>query len=180
MSSMPPPPPPPPSWGQQPPGYPAYSPGPATNYAGFGARLGAVIIDGIIGALFSLPAILVLFAGPKTIGTCTINGEESLCRVPTGATILLAVALGFGLGIGYLVIYCRKVAAGQSWGHKATGIRIVDANTGGSISAGKVFGRQLARIVSGFVCYLGYLWMLWDPRKQTWHDKIVSTVVVRA
>ncbi|MFM8387932.1 MAG: RDD family protein, partial [Actinomycetota bacterium] len=24
---------------------------------------------------------------------------------------------------------------------------------------------------------LGYLWMLWDSEKQTWHDKMVSSVV---
>lgn len=181
MSSMPPPPPPPPppSWGQQPPGFPAYSAGPSANYAGFAARLGAVIVDGIVGAIFSLPAILLLFAGPKSTGTCTVDGESTLCRVPSLGTVLLTLVLGFTLTIVYVVVYCRKVAAGQSWGHKAMGIRIVDANTGASISAGRVFGRQLSRIVSGFICYLGYLWMLWDGRKQTWHDKIVGTVVVR-
>jgi uncharacterized RDD family membrane protein YckC len=30
------------------------------------------------------------------------------------------------------------------------------------------------------VLYLGYLWPLWDPRKQTFADKIVGSVVVRA
>ena len=34
------------------------------------------------------------------------------------------------------------------------------------------------RIVSGFVCLLGYLWMLWDRERQTWHDKVANTVVV--
>jgi hypothetical protein len=29
------------------------------------------------------------------------------------------------------------------------------------------------------VCYLGYLWMLWDDQKQTWHDKIVDSAVIR-
>jgi uncharacterized RDD family membrane protein YckC len=26
---------------------------------------------------------------------------------------------------------------------------------------------------------LGFLWMLWDPNKQTWHDKVAQTYVVR-
>jgi hypothetical protein len=30
------------------------------------------------------------------------------------------------------------------------------------------------------VCLLGYLWALWDERKQTWHDKVVNSIVVRA
>ena len=107
-------------------------------------------------------------------------GFTRLCNLPTAATFGLAILLWAVGGLAYIVIYCRKVAAGQSWGHKAMGIRIIDANTGSTISAGRVFGRQLARIVSGCVCYLGYLWMLWDGRKQTWHDKIVGTVVVKA
>ena len=28
------------------------------------------------------------------------------------------------------------------------------------------------------MCYLGYFWMLWDGEKQTWHDKLATTVVV--
>jgi uncharacterized RDD family membrane protein YckC len=28
--------------------------------------------------------------------------------------------------------------------------------------------------------YLGLLWVLWDPQKQGWHDKMAGTVVVRA
>ena len=28
--------------------------------------------------------------------------------------------------------------------------------------------------------YLGWFWMLWDPQKQTWHDKVANTFVVPA
>jgi uncharacterized RDD family membrane protein YckC len=38
--------------------------------------------------------------------------------------------------------------------------------------------RELGRILSAIPFYLGYLWMLWDPEKQTWHDKLVRSVVV--
>lgn len=31
----------------------------------------------------------------------------------------------------------------------------------------------------GFVGLLGFLWMIWDPRKQGWHDKIAGTYVVK-
>jgi uncharacterized RDD family membrane protein YckC len=164
-----------------PPGYQPYGAamyGP--NYAGFGARLGAYIIDGLIGILFDIPAIVALFAGPRHYVDCTVNGDPGTCHVPTGGTIGLTALLALAGGLAYLIIYCRMVSRGHSWGQKATGIRVADANTGQNISAGRAFGRQLAKILSGFLCGLGYWWMLWDPRKQTWHDKIVSTVVVRA
>ena len=41
-------------------------------------------------------------------------------------------------------------------------------------------GTRFALAVVRFLPGLGYLWALWDNRKQTWHDKVVSTVVVRA
>jgi uncharacterized RDD family membrane protein YckC len=150
------------------------------NYAGFGGRLGALIIDGLIGAIFAIPAIVALFAGPKHLGTCTVNGNEQLCDVPNGATVAITVLLGAVGAIAYLVLFCRKVGAGQSWGMKATNIRLVDANTGQPVGTGRAVGWYFAHIVSGFICYLGYLWMLWDARKQTWHDKIVGTVMIRA
>ena len=29
-------------------------------------------------------------------------------------------------------------------------------------------------------CFLGLFWMLWDRRKQTWHDRAANSLVVRA
>ena len=40
-------------------------------------------------------------------------------------------------------------------------------------------GRYFARWLSAIPLLLGYFWMLWDPKKQTWHDKLVSTIVVK-
>jgi uncharacterized RDD family membrane protein YckC len=34
-------------------------------------------------------------------------------------------------------------------------------------------------IVSTIVLLLGFFWMIWDKRKQTWHDKAVSSLPVR-
>ena len=52
--------------------------------------------------------------------------------------------------------------------------------TGEPIGIGKALGRQLfASFISGQIFSLGYLWMLWDDKKQTWHDKIVGSVVIK-
>ena len=99
-----------------------------------------------------------------------------VAQASNGLGVLLYIA---GL-IAFVVLYCKKVSEGQSWGQKAAGVRIVDAATGDRLSAGRVFLRQICRVVSGFLCGLGYLWMLWDGKKQTWHDKIVGTVVLTA
>lgn len=39
--------------------------------------------------------------------------------------------------------------------------------------------RGLASAFSFIVLFLGFFWMIWDREKQTWHDKIAGTVVVR-
>ena len=39
--------------------------------------------------------------------------------------------------------------------------------------------RGLASALSVIVLFLGFLWMIWDQEKQTWHDKIAGTVVIR-
>lgn len=176
-----PPPPPPTGGGEPPPGYQAYNQyGAAPQYAGFGSRLGAYFIDGLIGGLFSLPAIIAIFAGPKHIDECTIDGRDRLCEVPDNSTIAIAVVLGVAAFVAYLVIYTRMVGKGQSWGQKAVGIRVVDADTGQPIGTGRAVGRYFGRLISGAICYLGFLWMLWDSRKQTWHDKMVNSIVVRS
>ena len=178
----PPPPPPPPPGFIPPPSYQAYpqqyDAGP--QYASFGARLGAWIIDGLAGVVFLIPALVVVLSGPRHVQRCTINNQPRLCDVPTGPTIALGVLLGVAGAIAYLVFFCRKVSRNQSWGMKATGIRVVDAEQGRPISAVRALGWQLAHVFSGFFCYLGYLWMLWDKRNQTWHDKIAKTVVIKA
>ena len=102
--------------------------------------------------------------------------------MPTGGTwaafaVLLIAAFVAG------VIYYGKLDGGPSGatvGKKALGIQVVDKDGGGPIGTGRGVGRYFARILSGLVCYLGYLWMLWDPEKQCWHDKLVNCYVVKA
>jgi uncharacterized RDD family membrane protein YckC len=36
--------------------------------------------------------------------------------------------------------------------------------------------RQIAHLVDSLICYIGYLFPLWDRKRQTIADKIVSTV----
>ena len=58
------------------------------------------------------------------------------------------------------------------------GIRLVKVSTGQPMGAGLCFVRQLAHYVDSLVCYLGWLWPLWDSRNQTLADKIMNTVVI--
>jgi uncharacterized RDD family membrane protein YckC len=81
------------------------------------------------------------------------------------------------LGLGYYS-YLEGSPSGQTVGKRAMSIRVVDFGTGGAIGPSRALIRYLGRIVSAIPCGLGYFWMLWDAEKQTWHDKIATTVVV--
>jgi uncharacterized RDD family membrane protein YckC len=119
--------------------------------AGFWRRFAAALIDGII--------VLVVLG------------------------VLSAIVKGAGYGIGLLLsiayfVYFEGGETGQTPGKRALGIRVVDFSTGGPIGYGRAFVRWIGRIISSAVVYLGYLWMLWDREKQTWHDKLANDVVV--
>ena len=126
--------------------------GPSGPRAGFGARFGAALIDGILLGVIG-------FALRAAIGQGAGSGVE------------LAIGIAY---FGYL----EGSASGQTLGKRAAGIRVIDYETGGSIGFGRAVVRYFARILSALPCLLGYFWMLWDKEKQTWHDKIVGDVVV--
>jgi uncharacterized RDD family membrane protein YckC len=67
---------------------------------------------------------------------------------------------------------------GQSAGMRILGIRIVRVD-GRPFTIKDAALRHLAGYpLSMAVFFLGFLWMLWDPRQQGWHDKLASTIVV--
>jgi uncharacterized RDD family membrane protein YckC len=126
--------------------------GPSGPRAGFWRRFGAAFIDGLI---IGVPiAILALIAANDAISF-----------------------LWIAVGLAYFT-YFEGSESGQTVGKRAVGIRVIDFSSGGSIGYGRAALRWVGRLISSIPCYLGYLWMLWDKEKQTWHDKIANDVVV--
>lgn len=64
-------------------------------------------------------------------------------------------------------------------GKMAIGVTIVDARTGGQPSTKQFVIRYFAYGLSLLALGLGYLWIVFDARKQGWHDKLADTVVVK-
>lgn len=164
-----------------PPGYVPYSESrPTFVYAGWWRRAGAFALDAVVAYAFYLPAFLYGLLGPQEDAACLAdNGGLVVCSEPTSATAIAVVGLAILGVVGFLVLYCTMASRGGSIGHRAVGVRIVDARTGDRVGAWRIFGRRVASYLSSLPCYLGFLWPLWDQRKQTWHDMIAKTVVVR-
>ena len=100
----------------------------------------------------------------------------------TAGTVPMMIGLAVMLaGLGW-TIYNRWVVGGrtgQSLGKRVTKIQLISEQTGQPIGALNAFVRDLVHILDG-MAYVGFLWPLWDDRKQTFSDKIVKTIVVRA
>ena len=89
---------------------------------------------------------------------------------------LPAMALNNLVGILYIVLMIGLL--GQTLGMMAMGIRCIRPD-GSPVGIPRALLRWIVAQISGLVIALGYLWMLWDERNQTWHDKAADSVVVR-
>ena len=57
---------------------------------------------------------------------------------------------------------------------------VVHKDTEETLSLGSMFLREIVgKAISGMVFSLGYIWILIDADKQGWHDKLVSSIVVK-
>ena len=126
--------------------------GPSGPRAGFWRRFAAKLIDGILLGIVDL-ILLAIF--------------------PRGLYYALSLIVNYGY-----YTYLEGRQQGQTVGKMALGIRVYDFARGGPIGYGRAFIRWIGRIVSSVAVFIGYLWMLWDKERQTWHDKFANAVVV--
>jgi uncharacterized RDD family membrane protein YckC len=77
-----------------------------------------------------------------------------------------------------VVYFTLLEGRGQTVGKILVHIRVVSIDDGQPIGYRRALIRDLARTLSWIPFGLGYLWMLWSPQKQTWHDVLSHAVVV--
>ena len=69
---------------------------------------------------------------------------------------------------------------GQSPGKRVAGTKLLREADGQPLGFGNAFLRAVLHVVDAAPCGLGFFWPIWDPKRQTFADKIVSSVVIRA
>jgi uncharacterized RDD family membrane protein YckC len=126
---------------------------------------------------FLLDYILTLLAPALTL-VLAVYVKRRLMS-PTAATAIEVVgylATAVVIFFNYLHFYLRR---GQSFGKRFIGVRVV--RTDGrpldyqTVVLRHIVGYPLSTLLFG----LGIAWMLWDGRRQGWHDKLAKTVVVK-
>lgn len=135
---------------------------PAGGLADGGQRFGAYLLDSMV---LAIPMFFLLSIVGAT-ESATWAGFWLLALVLCPATYFISAWATTGRTIGY----------------RAMGLRLARSD-GGQVS----LGAAIARYVTLFACMmfffpgiLGAMWMLWDDKRQGWHDKVADTVVVRS
>jgi uncharacterized RDD family membrane protein YckC len=141
------------------------------------------------------------YAGAAASGPLASWGQRVVGYLIDAAIVLVVAIVGFFIGIVlavisdvlgavyFFVFYVAITVAwfyfgflvganGRSPGMALTGLRCISAENGQLIGGGMGVVRTLCHIVDSLICYIGWLFPLWDPQRQTIADKIVKTVVV--
>ena len=138
----------------------------ALEYAGFWIRLAAFFIDAVIMSV----VFQVLF---PFRGMAFGNMEKYWYFIPL---ITLSNLLSGLATVAYSVAFWTW--RGQTPGMMVLNTKVLRGN-GSQMTFGYALLRYLGYIVCGMMLGTGFLWIIWDPRKQGIHDKIADTVVVK-
>lgn len=179
-------PPPPPGYYPPPlPGYYPYPPGgygypaalPQQAYASWLTRAAAYLID-------SVPIAVLVFAGQMSLlGTattadCADARYSGTCTAqPSGVGVASMVLFSFAALAFWIWNYgYRQGTTGSSVGKSIMKFVVIGESTGRPIGFGMSMVRQFAHFLDSILCNLGYLFPLWDAKRQTIADKVMSTV----
>ena len=130
--------------------------------ADWGTRAIGIIIDWVSVVVLAIVGFVI---------AAILGAISSTLGGIVAVVVYIVVSLAW-LYYGYLV-----GQKGQSPGMAIMGLRCVSEETGQVIGGGMGVVRTIAHIVDSIICYIGWLFPLWDPKRQTIADKLVKTVV---
>lgn len=131
--------------------------------AGLARRLGAVFYDSL---LLAALLMLVSFVYIPLVGRLLPPAVNR----PLYQLLLLAVSYAYFAGFW--------VRGGQTLGLRTWKLRLIDYD-GGPVTWTQATWRFLAAMLSWLCLGLGFLWVLVDPEKLAWHDRLSDTRLVR-
>lgn len=156
-------------------GYAPVQYGVAPTYAHWGLRVAALLLD----LLAYIPYWVGAFASEllSTPGY-DLYGQPTTVATPAGSGALVLGGL-VSLGLWVWNRGVQQARTGQSWGKKALGLRLVRQETGETVGVARALLRDLAHWFDCWLLGLGFWFPLWDSKRQTFADKMTSTVSVR-
>jgi uncharacterized RDD family membrane protein YckC len=151
-------------------------PAPGIEFAPYGGRLVAYIIDVLIltiaCSITGFAAVFLLAAG------ATVEGQ-TVTNIDAGASagFLLLLLLTIVIGVGYFPYFWSH--GGQTPGMRPFRLRVVNDHDGSAFGWGTALLRLVGLWVAALVFYIGYIWVFVDKRRRGWQDLIAGTIVIR-
>lgn len=137
------------------------------RYASFWRRLAATLLDSVLFGLVTFLILYLLYGGAYFEWVMAAGGvyytplEGFISNIlPIIVTILFWMRLK--ATPGKLLLNCA----------------VVNLKTGKALGFWRSVLRYFAYLASVLTLGLGFLWILWDAKRQGFHDKIAGTVVV--
>lgn len=128
-------------------------------YAGFWRRLGAYLIDAVVVSAGAFAVMIAAFVLPKDL-----------------RPLLSLIVILVGQWLYFAFMWSSQAQA--TFGKQALGIKIADLD-GNRIGFGRASGRYFAQIVTALTFGVGYAMIVFTRRRQSLHDVMAGTVVVR-
>ncbi len=140
-----------------------------------GKRFIAFLIDAILLSV----VIVILFGILGTVGFVGASAADTsdsagMMAAMMGAGLLMQV-LSIAIQVAYFT-YFESSERQATIGKSAMGLIVADEN-GNRLDVQKALIRNISRLVSGFICLIGYLMAFFTEKKQTLHDIIAKTNV---
>ncbi len=159
------------------------------EYAGFWIRLGAGIVDLaiILSLIYSISSIAIRVLSSVTPSIpvfSNLHYEQGIIAIvgvleqadPGKRDFFLIIAIASLITMLYMI--GMWVWQGQTLGKMVTGIKIIRTD-----SSPLTFSYAVTRFLGLILCIamlgIGFLWIIFDSRKQGIHDKIADTYVVK-
>ncbi len=149
-----------------PPQHPSQATGHTLPYAHFGHRLAAYLIDIII----------------VNVGAFILGGIYGVIMITLAYSNYALYMFGaYLLGIVLVWLYFALFESGESQatpGKMILGLKVVDQQHQ-RITFGQATGRFFGKFISSIILFIGYLMVLWTPRRQALHDQMADTLVLK-
>ena len=90
-----------------------------------------------------------------------------------GSVVSAVLGIAWWVYLGY-----KSGTTGVTFGRSIAKTKLISEENGQVIGSTNGIIRQFAHIIDSIICYIGWLFPLWDVKRQTIADKIMKTVVI--
>jgi len=153
---------------------------PTEGYTPWLTRVLAFVIDAVPYAIIIGIGYGIEAATQETV--CVSDTSEynlgQFCATGNSTLGVVAFLLSVLVGLAYMVwnYGYKQGTTGSSIGKSIMKFKVVSEQTGQPVGFGTSVVRQLAHFVDAIICYVGYLFPLWDAKRQTIADKLIKTI----